>query len=190
MHIRRLMPTESRRFSVPNLDAVASPRTIEYDEEGTMYTMTRLDNMWGKTAEKTYEMRGLRSSTLGGIVTVEAGKSVLGKKWVKVWHATKSRRKDSLNPENEERLQKYGYHAEDEWERVCLWTVRVKKGVALWIDGEGRRVAMEEQGSEAEGKRFEVVGVEEAWKRDLMVACWVMKVWMGGLRWDGDELGR
>ncbi|KAF2648188.1 hypothetical protein K491DRAFT_699099 [Lophiostoma macrostomum CBS 122681] len=196
LHIRRLMPTESRRCSLPTLPRTLTRRStsdIPYDEEATMYTMTRFDNLWDKTS--SYEMRGLRSSTLGGIVVVEKGKSVLGGRWVKIWQKTRNRRNDSLNPENEDRLNRYGYQPEEEWDKNCLFTVKggkKRKGVGVWnwSDGEGRRAGVEEDGGLDGERRFEVLGVQDGWKKDLMVACWVMKVWMGGLRWEGDELGR
>lgn len=130
-----------------------------------------------------FEMRGHRSSTLGGRIKIESGIGLLGGKWTKVWHVTKNAQKDSLNPENEARMQKYGYHANEEWDRRLLFCVR--KGI--WEDGEGREVAREARPGEFEV--CEAVG-REGWRRDLAVSCWVMKVWMGeGLRWENDVKG-
>lgn len=137
----------------------------------------------GGYGTKTYEMRGHRSSTLGGTIKIESGKSLWGGKWVKIWHLTKNARKDSLNPDNEARMQKYGYHSGDEWDKMLLFCV--KRGV--WTDSEEREVAWESSSGEFEVD--ERTG-REGWKRDLAVSCWVLKTWVcGGLRWDDDVKG-
>jgi hypothetical protein len=112
LSIRRLLQTESRSHSLPSdsLLVASTSRGIEYDEEGTMYTIMA-STLYAIT---TYEMRGHRSSTLAGNIQVETGQSVLGGKWSKIWHLTRNARRDSLNPENEARLQKYGYKPEEE----------------------------------------------------------------------------
>ena len=80
----------------------------------------------------------------------------------------------------------------------------VEKGV--WEDAEGTVVAREEKGSvsswgadrllarrgsgpKGEGKVLEVTNAaaKDVEKRDLVVACWVMQMWMAeGVRWEGD----
>ena len=128
----------------------------------------------------TYEMRGHRSSTLGGSIQLETGKGVLGGRWTKIWQLTKNARRDSLNPENEARIQKYGYHAQEEWDKRLLFVVR--RG--MWEDGGGRKIAVEGEGA------FEVLGTVSAPRRDLLVSCWIMRVWTGeGMRWEGDVKG-
>jgi hypothetical protein len=165
LSIRRLLPSETRSASLPSLDKI-----LRYDEDGTMYTIT------------TREMKGHRASTLAGSIQLESGKSVLGGKWTKIWLLTKNARRDSLNPENEARILKYGYHADDEWGKRLLFSV--KSGA--WVDAEGRRVAVEEDG----GRLFEVLEKVSRKRRDLLVSCWVMKTWMGeGIRWEGDRTG-
>jgi hypothetical protein len=56
----------------------------------------------------------------------------------------------------------------------------VKKGV--WEDAGGVVVAREERG----GRELEKVDVARK-DEDLMVACWVMRLWMAEeLRWEGN----
>ena len=139
------------------------------DDDGTMYDIT------------SFEMRGHRASTLAGSIKLESGRELLGPKWTRIYLYRKSARRDSLNPENEARMHKFGYHADDEWDKKLLF--QVKKGI--WEVGEGRQVAREHEGE------FEVVdlGLDGA-KRDLLIACWLMKVWNGeGMRWEGDLKG-
>lgn len=135
-------------------------------------------------SQRTFEMKGHRGSTLNGNIRFEKCKSLFGTRHLKIWHLTKDARKDSLNPENDARMQKYGYHASEEWDKKQLYCV--KKGV--WVDGKGRLV-----GRESENGEFEVedrIG-SEGWKRDLAVSCWVMSLWIKeGLRWEGDTRGR
>jgi hypothetical protein len=165
LSIRRLLPSETRSTPLPALD-----KTIRYDEDGTMYTIT------------PREMRGHRASTLAGSIQLESGRNVLGGKWTKIWLLTKNARRNSLNPENEARILKYGYHADDEWDKQLLFSI--KRGV--WVDGEGRSVAVEED----VGRLFEVLEKATGKRRDLLVSCWVMKAWIGeGIRWEGDRTG-
>ncbi|KAF2192842.1 hypothetical protein K469DRAFT_552655, partial [Zopfia rhizophila CBS 207.26] len=82
LSIRRLLQTEWRSYSLPSdsLLAASTSRGIEYDKEGTMYTIIA-STLYAVT---TYEMRGHRSSTLGRNIQVETGGSVLGGKWTKI----------------------------------------------------------------------------------------------------------
>ncbi|KAF2193925.1 hypothetical protein K469DRAFT_709406 [Zopfia rhizophila CBS 207.26] len=170
LHIRRLLASEARQHLLPS--TLSTPPRISYDMDGTMYRITG------------YEMRGHRSSTLAGSIQLESGSSILSGKWVKIWHFTKNVKRDSLNPENEARMQKYGYHAEDEWDKRLLFSV--KKG--RWEDERGKKVAVEENGTE--GRKFELLEQVSGSRRDLLVSCWVMRVWMvEGLRWEGDLKG-
>ncbi|KAF2794326.1 hypothetical protein K505DRAFT_212948, partial [Melanomma pulvis-pyrius CBS 109.77] len=165
LSVRRLLPSETRSASLPSSSLDSPVLRLRYDEDGTMYTIT------------TYEMRGHRSSTLAGSIKLETGMSVLGAKWTKFWLFTKNARRDSLNPENEARLLKYGYHADEEWDKRLLFSV--KRGV--WEDGERRRVAVEN------GREFETLGEVSGPRRDLLVSCWLKRVWMGeGIRWEDD----
>ncbi|KAF2009484.1 hypothetical protein BU24DRAFT_75788 [Aaosphaeria arxii CBS 175.79] len=174
LHIRRLMASESRKSSLSDASSLNSADRLRYDEDSTMYTIT------------TFDMRGLRSSTLGGSIQFESGGGLLGGKWVKVWHLRKTRKRNSLNPENERKIEKYGYHSRDEWDKQLLFLV--KKGI--WEDGEGRKVAIED------GNGFEIVDPKVKdqeganWKRDLMVASWIMRMWrVDGIRWENDIKG-
>lgn len=80
-----------------------------------------------------------------------------------------------LRAENEAKMHKYGYHAEDEWNKDLLFCV--KKG--KWKDNWGDVAAIEE------GKDFKIQTVVDGPRRDLLVACWVARMWsVQGLRWD------
>lgn len=169
LSIRRLMASESRSQSLPS-SSLEVPR-IRYDEDGTMYTIT------------SYEMRGHRSSTLGGSIKLETGLALLGGKCAKIWHLTKNKRRDSLNPENEARMLKHGYRASDEWDKRLLFSI--KKGI--WLDKDGKQVAIEQDEKE---RSFEVLGNISGPRKDLMVSCWMMRIWMvEGLRWENDVKG-
>ena len=161
LHIRRLLPSESRAHSLPSANIQALPR-ISYDEDGTMYTIS------------SYDMRGLRDSTLRGIIKIEQGSGLRGR-YCRFWHMTKNAANDMLRAENEAKMQKYGYRAEDEWNKDLLFCV--KKG--KWKDNWGDVVAIEE------GKDFKIQTVVDGPRRDLLVASWVARIWsVQGLRWD------
>lgn len=145
---------------------------MRYDPDSTMYTIS------------SYEMHGLRSSTLSGSIRLESGKTVFGGKWTKIWHLTKSKTRDSLNAENEARMQKYGYKADEEWDKRLLFFIR--RGI--WEDADGRHVAFEDDGEE--GTCFEILGQTLGPRKDLLVSCWIYRVWMTeGLRWENDDRG-
>ena len=67
----------------------------------------------------------------------------------------------------------------------------IRKGV--WEDADGTVVAREEKGES--GKADRVLEIGECWARDrerrnLVVACWVLRIWCGeGVRWDGEGKG-
>jgi hypothetical protein len=170
LSIRRLLPTETRCASLPSAP-LPPVKTLQYDEDGTMYTIT------------SYGMKGHRSSTLAGSIQLESGKRLLGGQRTKIWLHTKNARRSCLNPENEARLIKYGYHTDDEWDKRLLFSV--KRGV--WMDGDGRKVAIEEDNR----AQFEVLGRVDRKQRDLLVSCWIMRAWMmWEIRWEGDRTGR
>jgi len=113
---------------------------------------------------------------LDGIITFDMGVGLTSSKSkakMKVWHSIRNTRRDALDPANEARMRKYGYRAEEEWDRRLLFSV--KKGV--WRDSKDKEVAREAR--EGEMRVTEVVG-GEGWKRDLVVSCWVVKAWMTG----------
>ncbi|KAF2870116.1 hypothetical protein BDV95DRAFT_575087 [Massariosphaeria phaeospora] len=176
LHIRRLLASETRSASLPTAALVSDdgkPR-IRYDEEGTMYSVSAYDG----------SMRGHRSSTIGGLITLETVKGLRGGRTTKIHRVTKNRRRDSLNPENEARMQRYGYQAKDEWDKNMLFCV--KRGE--WEDDEGVRIAVEGDGRSELDILARVEG--RGWWRDLVVSCWVMRVWASdGLRWEGDVKG-
>lgn len=84
------------------------------------------------------EIRGCRASTLPGLVRLEKGSSLTAGKWWKFWHLTRNKANDSLREENEKKMQKYGYHADEEWNRQVLfrlmlsWDGRTLSGAGGW----------------------------------------------------------
>ncbi|OCL06279.1 hypothetical protein AOQ84DRAFT_390292 [Glonium stellatum] len=161
LHIRRLLPSESRAHSLPSGNLQVLPR-ISYDEDGTMYTISE------------YDMRGLRESTLRGIIKIEQGSGLRGR-YCKFWHLTKNAANDMLRSENEAKMQKYGYHVRDEWNKDLLFCI--KKG--KWKDDIGDVVAIEQD------MDFKIQTIVNGMRRDLLVACWVARIWFAqGLRWE------
>ncbi|PVI01039.1 hypothetical protein DM02DRAFT_628057 [Periconia macrospinosa] len=193
LSIRRMLPVEARscplpsspsQLESPNIDP-SSPQQprVRYDDDYTMYTMTVFDNVH-VVGPKYYEMKGNRNRTIPGVIKAEFGAPSLTGRTLKIWHLTKSVQKDSLNPVNEAKMQKYGWKSESEWDKRLLFTV--KKG--CWEDKDGKVVARDGD----DGKELKIVeGMkwEAGWRRDLIVSCWVYKAWTEGLRWAGDVRG-
>ncbi|KAF2734691.1 hypothetical protein EJ04DRAFT_512381 [Polyplosphaeria fusca] len=178
--VRRLMTSEMRRHVLP----VAPAERLEYNEDGTMYSMQVIQMFGDRINFGGREMRGHRESTLNGYVALETGKTVLGTKFAKFWHCTRNRERDSLRPENEARLRMYGYKPESEWDQKLLFMVKRSR----WEDEGGKEVARDDGLDFTIGEG--VIKDDEGWKRDLLVSCWVWKMWIvEGLRWEGDIEG-
>ena len=156
--LRRLRPSETRACSVPALNAGRAPR-IQYDDEETISTMSGI------------EMSG---PDFAGSVQITSGRTLWGGNWTKVWHVSKSKflRRESWSSLSRPRSF--------EGDKVLLYTI--KKGV--WEDADGTVVAREAKDNQLD--------IGQTWadlkeKRDLLVGCWVLRVWGAGcLEWDGD----
>ncbi|KAH7069596.1 hypothetical protein BKA63DRAFT_519240 [Paraphoma chrysanthemicola] len=171
LKLRRLRPNETRACSVPAAHAARAPK-ISYDDNETLYTMD------------TFELHGHGEADLVGNIQITSGRTLWGGSWMKIWHVTKSdhSRRDSWNSDLDLRHSRRAQTSFD-GERILLYSIR--KGV--WEDGDGTIVAREERS----GKNGKMIEITEAWardreRRDLVVACWVMKIWSSqGLRWEG-----
>jgi len=161
LQIRRLLITESRRLSSANrrLSAISSASSksklsdsegVNYDQDTTLYTV------------QTDMIVGRRARTLTGHVKIERG----GGK-CRFWHMTRNEAGDSLRKENERKLQKYGYHSKNEWNKILLYEVSKSK----WKDPGGSDVATESSDG------LEIVTSLNVLERDLLVTCWVSKRW-------------
>jgi hypothetical protein len=163
LNIRRIQPHETRSYSVPALHT-APDRRIQYNDAGTLYSMT------------SFDMRGQNPDALEGSCQVTSGSSLWGGQWTRIWHVTKCKAQH----------RDCGYRGTCEPEKHLLFLV--KKGV--WEDNEGKVVAREERGASGKStdeKVLEMVDVEaqDRDRRDLAVACWVMRLWIAEeLRWE------
>ncbi|KAF1850360.1 uncharacterized protein K460DRAFT_361165 [Cucurbitaria berberidis CBS 394.84] len=189
LNIRRLLPSETRSCSVSAIHAARGPR-IRYDEEGTMYSIT------------SFEMHGKADSALCGSIQISSGKTLWGGQWTRIWHYTKPRRESTSDPDSDSGIQpqRRSYTHDD---KTLLFAI--KKGV--WEDVDGTVIAREEKRwgygdrllsrrgslSSGDGKILEMtdMGGNDESKRDLVVACWVMRIWTSeGIRWEGDVKGQ
>lgn len=100
---------------------------------------------------------------------------------------TKNAAKDSLRKENERRLQKYGYHADDEWNKKLLFSIMAKprEDKADWTNADGVIIATEWNDG------LEIVKDVDQRLRDVLVTLWTARRWAGGtLKWaTRDDLG-
>lgn len=178
LKIRRVLPTESRRLSIPNASSTSKARVVEYDDDTTLYIVEdqgALNPFKGPSVE----IRGRRAKTLPGIIKMHSGGRQAGS--CEFWHMTKSLANDSLKKENEKKMQKYGYQANDEWNKKKLFSTDSRLGRASkvgWKNKEGKVVAIED------GDAFQVmIGVDQRMK-DALVTCFVARRWASGkLSW-------
>jgi len=181
LRIRAVHPRETRSCSAPTTHR-ARDQPMPYSSEETLYSIDEV------------EMRGKKAGTLPGSIQMTSGESLWGGQWTRIWHVTRCKARHHV----------CDYRGVCEPEKHLLYCV--KKGV--WEDAEGVVVAREETGREGLGAanacsslvrtEFEMNSRELALeitdetekdgdKRDLVMACWVMKLWMAEeLRWDGN----
>ncbi|KAF2840416.1 hypothetical protein M501DRAFT_1002768 [Patellaria atrata CBS 101060] len=176
LRIRRLRPSETRRLSL--ISAVSSASSsgsrsrcgIDYEDDCTLYEIKNVAAFGGTGIE----IRGCRLSALPGYIKLEKCTGLTGRYW-RFWHMTRNPNADSLREENERKMQKYGYHADNEWYRDLLFDVRFKKKQIVWTDIAGYVVARAvsiEPGSEI------TVQVDLPPKmKDVLLTCWVAHSW-------------
>jgi len=94
---------------------------------------------------------------------------------------TRNSANDSLKKENERKMQKYGYRADDEWDKKLLFStsMRLRQGGKIdWRDGQGDIIAAEQSDT------FRIVKEVDQVTRDALVTCWVARRWAAGsLSW-------
>jgi hypothetical protein len=179
LDIRAVLPRETRSLSMPAIHAPRD-RQIRYNEEQTVYSID------------LFEMRGQKAGALPGSIQMTSGKSLWGGQWTRFWHVTRCKAQH----------HNCDYRGECEPEKHLLYGV--KKGV--WEDAGGMVVAREEReemgawnanqsfvgkgaGIDRMGYVLEMTDETErdGKKRDLVIACWVMGLWMAEkLRWEGN----
>ncbi|KAF2097770.1 hypothetical protein NA57DRAFT_76578 [Rhizodiscina lignyota] len=185
--IRRLMPSESRRLS--RTSSIGSTKSIassvgEYDDSATMYTITKLAIFWG--GEAPFEIKGHRASTLPGNIRLERSERLGSRRWY-FHHHKRNPANDMLKPENAKRMQKYGYHPDDEWCKTLLFTASGNKDKARlqvdWKNGQDQPIAVETD------QTLTLYDLLEPKLRDLLVTCWMARAWHAAtLRWEEESL--
>jgi hypothetical protein len=181
LHMRAVLPRETRSHSV-SAAHMAGEQHIHYNDDETLYSMD------------AFEMRGKKADTLPGSIQMTSGESLWGGQWTRIWHVTRCKAQHHV----------CDYRGECEPEKHLLYCV--KKGV--WEDADGVVVAREDSVREGLGawvtselfaqKTSVTERTEDLLemtdeiendrnKRDLVMACWVMKLWMAEqLRWGGN----
>lgn len=172
LHIRTLAPSEVRRLSLQGPSAPAA--LVSFDEDLVVYEVQNL----GFIGSSRVEIKGCRSKCLPGYVRVDSG---IGRA-CKFWHMTRNEIRDSMRPENERRMQKYGYHSRDEWNRRLLYAVEGRRTILSntdrtheWKDADGKTVAIEKEG------KIEFTVELPSRYREALFACWVGKAWIAGI---------
>jgi hypothetical protein len=177
LKIRRLLPTESRRLSLPNTSS-SKAEVVDYDDDTTLYI---IENQGALNPFKgqSVEIRGRRAKTLPGLIKLHEGAGAAAN--CEFWHMTRNAANDSLRKENEKKMLKYGYHADDEWKKKKLFSSNLLLGGCGkidWKNDEGKVVATEY------GNDFEVMDGVDQRTRDALVTCFVARRWASGsLNW-------
>jgi hypothetical protein len=169
LKIRRLLPTESRRLSVPNA-STSKARVVDYDDDTTLYIIEDLGAL-NPFKGQSVEIRGRRAKTLPGLIKLRDGGGNVGN--CEFWHMTRNAANNSLKKENEKKMQKYGYHADDEWKKKKLFSSNSRLGRASvdWKNEEGKIVATED------GNAFDVMNGVDQRTKDALITCFIARRW-------------
>lgn len=170
LKIRRLLPTESRHLSIPNTSS-SRTRVIDYDDDTTLYIIEDQGAL-NPFKRRSVEIRGRRAKTISGIIKLQSGGRSAGS--CDFWHMTRNAAKNSSRVE---KMQKYGYHADDEWEKKKLYSSNSRLGTAkeiVWKNEHGKIVANED------GDAFEVMRDVDQKTKDALVTCFVARRWASG----------
>jgi hypothetical protein len=177
LKIRRLLPTESRRLSVPNASS-SKAQFVDYDDDTTLYAMEDVGAL-NIFKGQSVEIRGRRAKTLPGLIKFHNGGGASRR--CEFWHMTKNAANDSLKKENEKKIQKYGYHADDEWKKKLLFSSSSRlgrTGKVDWKNEEGKTVATED------GNTFDIMSDVDQRTKDALITCFVARRWaFGRLSW-------
>jgi hypothetical protein len=175
LRIRRLLPTESRRLSIPT---PGRPCKIDFDEDTTLYLIENL-GAFSVFKGQRIEIRGRKAKTLPGHITLNEEDG----KW-EFWHLTRNPAGDSLKKENERKMQKYGYRSDDEWNKNLLFRADAcpRDGKVDWRDADGKTIATEIDG------KFDIATHVDQKTKDALVTCFVARRWATrSLIWDTQE---
>jgi hypothetical protein len=224
LHIRPLVPSEIRCLSfaalaIPSYETTlssevtsSSPPTspvsptspkraelVPFDDDTTLYTTTSrgpFEIASPRPLSARVFSGSIRVESVGGGLKSKPGLSPSGI-LARFWHVTRNEAMDSLRPENRERMEKRGYHAEDELKERLLFEVarmpgkgrRMSLGWGFnggaqakyeWRDVDGQLVGEEsERTSWLRLVDGEGMGVKI---REALITCWAARCWASG-RW-------
>jgi hypothetical protein len=185
LRIRRLRPTESRRLSIPREPGPSQSTAIKFDGDTTLYTTRAYPTDISAISNSAiFEIRGSKNRTLSGTINVEQGVTPRLERYWKFWQVTRNEDGDSLRRENAKKIERYGYHSKEEWNKDLLF---MAKGTGLinsskvrtWIGRKGRVVAVEIEG------RLEITAGVSVGTKEVLLACWATKLWVSSqISWD------
>jgi hypothetical protein len=175
LRIRRLGPPEARRLAEPSSSQYRRPTLTDFDTETILYTA---NNCSAGLGYDTYgaEIRGARQRTLQGTIFLRQKISINLKR---TWNAVHITRKElgCSKREHERRIQKYGYHPDEEWEETLLFTAqsdRRKMATQVeWTDGNGETIAVELNIGD-----LNVIAPLDMSLKEALLACWSTKLWL------------
>ncbi|KAF9878846.1 fumarylacetoacetate hydrolase [Colletotrichum karsti] len=172
LRLRRLTTAECRRLAVPGK---GKESLVEFDNDLTLYLIANTHALFPWSLPEI-EIRGCKARTLEGFVELKRTPTAH-----QFWQITKNEANDMLRPENQRKLEKYGYHANDEIKRELLFageSVAVLSKETKWKDGSGILVATESKGT------LRLAIDLPAERNDALIACWAAKCWIqGSIKW-------
>lgn len=143
--------------------------SIKFDNDLTMYSMANTYALFPWSVPEI-KMRGCKAHTSKGFVQLKRTPTAH-----QFWRITKNVANDTLRLENRRKLEKYGWHANNEIARDLIFTA---ESVSLlsrdnkWKDGKGVHVVTETRGLLA--LSLDLV----AQRKDALLACWAAKCWL------------
>lgn len=189
LSLRRLTTTESRRASLAlsssSSSSFDSRRTsrherVDFDDDLAVYEVSNTDALHRFSSTTNVHIRGCKARTLRGHIELADLSKRTGA--CRFWHLR--RKDDAAIDASQGKMRKWGYKAEDEWNKDLLFvagTESAKSPGRPWKDGVGKLVAVES------GSDLEFVGSVGQREKEALLACWATRRWvLNQLEWLAD----
>jgi hypothetical protein len=168
LQIRRLLPSESRRLSI------STTSSVDFDVDTMLYEAENIGALYAFRKQQIH-IRGRKAGTLQGHIELNPQ----GKEGFDYRHCTQPASKHWSREENIRKMHKWGYHADDEWEKRLLFTCRMtgRDGTMEWRYKDELLDTVSVVAYEVNGELVLQKQVPER-IRDVLVTCWAVKNWV------------
>ncbi|KAH7347241.1 hypothetical protein B0T11DRAFT_140544 [Plectosphaerella cucumerina] len=185
LSLRRLTATESRRASLTlsssSTSSSSAPRQrIDFDDDLVVYEVSNTAALHRFSHSANVQIIGCKARSLRGHIELADLSKRTGA--CRFWHLR--RKADAIVDASQDKMRKWGYKPEDEWNKDLLFDVGAESAASRgrpWKDGSGNILAIES------GSDLKFVETVDLPKKEAMLACWATRRWvLNQLEWLSD----